>query len=294
MSLVLLGPVDGLSSSEISEIDLLARDCADREVAPMLAIRVQSLLEDFHSGIRIVRAQLDGRLVGVGLVNLGGSAAPGCVIAVAPGHRLRGLGSEILRYVRKEVTSGKTRIWNHGDCESGFRFADAHGMKILQQLHLMEVRNSLSMCPAHLDPRADCTIRVVDSSDLPSNWSQIVDESYLSPTVATELSARPWWPESKVVVAELNDGFCVGLLVLRDIVYRGVKSIENHLMAVHPDARGLGIGRDLTTASLIFAREASRGFSISYVDRQNAAAVQAHLNAGFLTVSSDSVFEYSW
>jgi len=294
VSLVLLGPVDGLSSGEIREIVLLAQDCADREFAPMLATRVQSLLDDFHSGIRIARAQLDGRLVGVGLVNLGGSAAPGCVIAVAPGHRLRGLGSEILRYVRKEVTSGKIRIWNHGDCESGFRFAHAHGMKILKQLHLMEVRNSLSMYPAHLDPRADCTIRVVDSSDLPSNWSQIVDESYLSSTVATELAARPWWPESKVVVAELNDGFCVGLLVLRDVIYRGVKSIENHLMAVHRDARGLGIGRDLTTASLIFAREASRGFSISYVDRRNAAAIQAHLNAGFLTVSRDTVFDYSW
>jgi len=290
----LLGSVDGLSSREIREIILLARDCADREFAPMLALRVQSLLDDFHSGIRIVRAQLDGRLVGVGLVNLGGSAAPGCVIAVAPGHRLRGLGSEILGYVRKEVTSGKIRIWNHGDCESGFRFAHAHGMKILQQLHLMEVRNSLSMYPAHLDPRADRTIRVVDSSDLPSNWSQIVDESYHSPTVATELAARPWWPKSKAVIAELSDGSCVGVLVLRDVSFKGFKSIENHLMAVHPSARGRGIAQGLLSELLIFAREASRGFSISYVDRRNAAAVQVHLNAGFLTVSSDSVFEYSW
>jgi len=294
MSSTSFGPLDELSNDEIREIISLAQVCAEFERAPMLAVRMQSLLDDFHLGIRIVRAQLDGRLVGVGLVNLGGSAAPGCVIAVAPGHRLRGLGSEILRYVRKEVTSGTIRLWNHGDSESGFHFAHAHGMNILQQLHLMEVRNSLSMYPAHLDPRADCTIRVVDSSNLPSNWSQIVDESYLSPTVATELAARPWWPKSKAVIAELGDGSCVGVLVLRDVSFKGFKSIENHLMAVHPSAQGRGIAQGLLSEFLIFAHKASRGYSISYVDRRNAAAVQAHLNAGFLTVSSDSVFEYSW
>lgn len=290
----MLSSVNELSNEEIQEIVSLAQGCADIEHAPMLAVRVHSLMGDPHSSIQVVRAQRDGGLAGVGLVNLGGSATPGCVIAVAPKHRLRGLGSEILQCIQNGSTSGKIRIWNHGDCRSGLDFAQTHGMKILQQLHLMEVASSPSMYSTHLDSREDCIIRVVDSSNLPTNWRQIIDESYLSQTVAVELAARPWWPKSKTVVAELNDGFCIGLLVLRDVIYRGVKSIENHLMAVHPDARGLGIGRDLTTASLIFAREASRGFSISYVDRQNAAAVQAHLNAGFLTVSSDSVFEYSW
>lgn len=289
-----LGSTAELSADEIHGIVSLAQDCSDAELAPMLALRVQSLLGDPHSDIRVVRAQRHGHLVGVGIVNLGGSAAPGCVIAVAPGYRLRGLGSEILQSVRNVVTSGKIRIWNHGDCKSGFSFAQAHGMKILQQLHLMEVASSPSVYLADLGSRADCTIRLVDSSNLPTNWSQIFDESYLSPTVATELAARPWWPKSKAVVAELSDGSFVGVLVIRDVSFKGVKSIENHLMAVHPSARGRGIAQGLLSASLVFAHKASRGYSISYVDRRNAAAVQAHLNAGFLTVSTDSVFDYSW
>ncbi len=289
-----LGSIAELSAEEIHEIASLTQDCSNVELAPMLALRVQSLLGDIHSDIRVVRTQRDGRLAGVGLVNFGGSVTPGCVIAVAPRYRLQGVGSEILQCVRNGVTGGKIRMWNHGDCNSGFGFAQARGMKILQQMHLMEFTNSPSTCSAHLDLRADCIIRMVDSSNLPTNWSQIIDATYLSPTVATELVARPWWPKSKVLVAELDSGFCIGLLVLRDVVYRGLKSIENHLLAVHPTARGLGIGRDLITALLVFAREASCGYSISYVDRRNTAAVQAHLNAGLLTVSSDSVFDYSW
>lgn len=294
MGMMLLDSIAELSANETHEIVSLVQDCSNIEFAPMLALRVQSFLDDLHPSTRIIRVRRDGRLVGAGLVNLGGSATPGCVIAVAPGYRLRGLGSEILQSVRNQVIGGEIRVWNHGDCKSGFDFAKVHGMKILQQLHLMEFENSSSAYPVHTEPRSDFTIRVVDSSSLPMNWNQVVNESYRSPTVALELAARLWWSGSKIVVAETSDGLCAGLLVLRDIVFKGVKSIENHLMAVDPTLRGLGIGRNLTTASLVFAREASRGYSISYVDRRNAAAVQAHVNAGFSTVSNDSVFSYSW
>jgi GNAT superfamily N-acetyltransferase len=283
-----------LSADEIHEIVVLVQDCADIEFAPMLAVRVQSLLDNSYPMVKVVRMRIDGRLAGIGLINTAGLTIPGCIIAVAQEYRRRGLGSEILQSFKNVVPVGSIRVWNYADRTSGLEFAQRHEMIIHQRLHFMEVVNSLSTFASLLATRNEYKIRVVDPLNLPTNWSRIIDGSYLTPTVAAELVTRPWWPKSKIVVAESDEDSCIGLLVLRDVKYRGVKSIENHLMAVHSNWRGLGIGRALTTASLVFARETNCGYSISYVDRSNIAAVQAHLNSGFLIVSSDSVFRYSW
>ena len=71
MSSILLSSVNELSNEEIQEIVSLAQGCADIEHAPMLAVRVHSLLGDPHSSIKVVRAQREGGLAGVGLVNVG-------------------------------------------------------------------------------------------------------------------------------------------------------------------------------------------------------------------------------
>lgn len=283
-----------LKSGEIDEVMELAVSCALAEDAPTLVQRVQSLVSSGQSSSRIVRFRLELQLVAIGLVNLGGSATPGCVIAVDPSFRRRGFGTRMLQVVTSGVAQREIRIWNHGDCRSGLDFAQRHRMTLLQQLNLMEVVNSPNKHLSHLKPRTDCTIRVVDPSALSDDWHQLVNESYNSSSVSIELATRPWWPTSKIVVAETESGNCVGLLVLRVVIYRGASAIENHLMAVHPSVRGLGIGSALTNALVVFANNNLFKYTISYVDRSNVAALEAHKNSGFFTVGSDSVFRYAW
>lgn len=290
----MLSPTADLTDDEIRKIIVLAKSCADAELAPLLALRVQSLVENRQTKILVTRIWEDVVLVGFGLVNLGGSVTPSCIVAVDPKYRLRGFGTKILQNITMGVAGREIRVWNHGDCQSGFGFAQRHGMTLFQELHLEETAHSPSENSINLETRSEYAIRVVDFLNLPTNWDRIVDESYRSPTVAVEIATRPWWPDCKVLIAERSNGQCVGLLVMRNVVYKGASSIEIHLLAVHPSMQGLGVGNSLVLASSVFAQEMSYQYSIAYLDRGNPAAMKAYLNAGFLTAGSDSVFRYSW
>lgn len=289
----MLSPAAQLTDDEIRGVIVLAQSCADAELAPLLALRVQSLLENRQTRILVTRIWEDTVLVGFGLVNLGGSEIPSCIVTVHPKYRLCGFGTKILQNITRGVAGREIRVWNHGDCQSGFGFAQRHGMTLFQELHLLETAHSPSENLINLETRSEYTIRVVDFLNLPMNWDRIVNEAYRSPTAAVEIATRPWWPDCKVLVAERSDGQCVGLMVTRNVVYKGASAIELHLMAVHPSLQGLGIGTSLILASSVFAQEMSYQYSIGYLDRGHPL-LKPYLNAGFLTAGSNSVFRYSW
>lgn len=275
----------------------LAKVCSESDSNHGLWLRVTSILESspeaLGTSFAVLATDTDDCISGVALVTKAGNLLPSCQLFVAPHSRRMGIGSNLLYQALRQSESDGLRVWNHGDCQDGKKFAEANRLQKLQSLALYAkeleelVANSEPETPGYLH------FEICSANDLKVDWKAVVTQAYQTTSVVTELESRAWWPQSwGIVVPDPNGLHFAGVLVARAVSYQRRPSMENHVMAVAPEWQGHGISKILLSGLVALARDLKLSSVISYVEVSNRNAVGAHQASRFSKISQDSVYVF--
>lgn len=279
------------------EILNLAKECSESNFNPGLWLRVSSILESSleasSASFAVLATNGANRICGVALVTKTGQFLPSCQLFVAPDSRRMGIGSDLLRQALRESESDGLRVWNHGDCPDGEKFAEVSGLNKFQSLALFAKELNDRIANSSQETLSAWNFKICSANYLKSDWKDVLTEAYQTSKVVSELESRAWWPQSwGVVVPDPKGRQLAGVLVARAASYQQQPSIENHVMAVAPEWQGHGISKVLLSGLVALAKSLKLASAISYVEVSNRNAVGAHLASGFSKISQDSVYVF--
>jgi mycothiol synthase len=282
-------PSDGQVAAAL---ELLAAVAAADGVDP---ISEAAALRLHHPGAGLVRHLLAsdaaGTLVGyAGLEEL--LERRTAEFAVHPGHRRRGVGGALLAALLDRV-HGPLWVWAHGEHPAALRLA--RGAGLARRRELFQLRRRLAE-PIPLRALPD---GVALRAFVPGE-----DEAAV---VRVNNRAFIWHPEQRrwdtreLVVREAQPWFDPkGFLLAVDpadrlVGFHWTKVHPNglgevYVVAVDPDAQGIGLGSGLTVAGLAHLRERGAPEAILYVESDNAAALRTYQKLGFTHHHTDVEF----
>jgi mycothiol synthase len=298
-----------LAGREIHKIVTLSRRCAEADgVEPF----------NEHTMLSLAKPQSDNRshlfssegddITAYAQIELAEGIAAG-ELAVDPDHRRRGLGTLLVRAVLSDVrASGAVdlRLWAHGDLPAAAALAEAEGFSRDRVLFKLARRFDdypwpaswpggadpewpVGPGPALVLPEGIALSRFLPGRDeqalLDVNAAAFADHPEQGRWTLGDLEARqgePWFDPEGVIVAADEEGM---------LGFHWTKTVEGtgevYVLAVHPRAQGLGLGKVLSAAGL--AHLASRGVDEVelYVDESNRRAVDLYRSQGFATARTD-------
>ena len=230
-------------------------------------------------------------------------AGPSVEAVVHPQHRGKGLGALTLKEAIK-ICGDKTRIWSHGDLPAAKAIAASLKLErlwsnLLMSKNLSEIQPVTSKYPIRtfippLDNQAFLDLNNKVFADYPDQggWSE------------DDLKVRlneDWFDDKGFFVAEDKDeliGFCwTKIHGAHPHSHTGGDNDHGHealgeiyVLAVNPDYKGKGIGRDLTITGLNYLKYQGLNNVMLYVGVENKPAFKLYKSLGFHEFGSDVMY----
>jgi mycothiol synthase len=230
-------------------------------------------------------------------------AGPSVEAVVHPQHRGKGLGALILKEAIK-ICGDKTRIWSHGDLPAAKAIAASLKLErlwsnLLMSKSLGEIQPVTSKYPIRtfipgLDNQAFLALNNKVFADYPDQggWSE------------DDLKVRineSWFDDKGFFVAEDKGeliGFCwTKIHGAHTHSHTGGDDDHGHealgeiyVLAVNPDYKGQGIGRDLTITGLNYLKYQGLNNVMLYVGVENKPAFKLYKSLGFNEFGSDVMY----
>ena len=231
-------------------------------------------------------------------------AGPSVEAVVHPQHRGKGLGALILKEAIKKC-GNKTRIWSHGDLPAAKAIAASLKLELLWSNLLMskslgEIQPVTSKYPIRtfipgLDNQAFLALNNNVFTNYPDQggWSE------------DDLKVRineSWFDDKGFFVAEDKGeliGFCwTKIHGAHTHSHAGSDDDHGHealgeiyVLAVNPDYKGQGIGRDLTITGLDYLKYQGLNNVMLYVGVENKPAFNLYKSLGFIEFGSDVMYK---
>lgn len=268
-----------------------------------------------HGGSRSVHILAEepasDRLLGYAHLDVSDAAeGPAAELAVSPSARRVGVGRALLDEATRiaETYPGPLRLWAHGNAASAHELAAAAGFH--QVRRLWQLRRSLFAPLAEVDLPAGVVLRPLDpEADLPAvidlnarAFTELPDQGSWTEADFRRRMAESWFDPAGFLIAN-RDAQIVGFhwTKTHDHPPSGDSEApgqghahepigEVYVVAVHPGARGIGLGRALTLAGLHHLRHRGLSAALLYVDADNAAALRLYRSLGFSSWDSDTLF----
>jgi len=230
-------------------------------------------------------------------------AGPSVEAVVHPNHRSKGLGSSILKEAIK-VCGDKTRIWSHGDLPAAKAIAASLNLErlwsnLLMSKTLGEIQPVTSKYPirtfiSDFDNQAFLSLNNKVFANYPDQggWSE------------DDLKVRlneSWFDEKGFFIAEDKGeliGFCwTKIHGAHTHSHTGEDEDHGHealgeiyVLAVNPDCKGKGVGRDLTITGLNYLKYQGLNNVMLYVGVENKPAFNLYKSLGFNNFGSDVMY----
>ena len=230
-------------------------------------------------------------------------AGPSVEAVVHPQHRGKGLGALILKEVIK-ICGDRTRIWSHGDLPPAKAIAASLKLErlwsnLLMSKSLGEIQPVTSKYPIRtfipsLDNQAFLELNNKVFADYPDQggWSE------------DDLKVRvneSWFDDKGFFVAEDKGeliGFCwTKIHGAHTHSHTGGDDDHGHealgeiyVLAVNPDYKGQGVGRDLTITGLNYLKYQGLNNVMLYVGVENKPAFNLYKSLGFNEFGSDVMY----
>jgi mycothiol synthase len=230
-------------------------------------------------------------------------AGPSVEAVVHPKHRGKGLGSLILKEAIK-ICGDKTRIWSHGDLPAAKAIAASLNLErlwsnLLMSKSLGEVQPVTSKYPirtfiASLDNQAFLELNNKVFADYPDQGGWSEDD------LKVRLNEN-WFETEGFFVAE-DDGELIGFCWTKihgahthshsssDVDHGHEALGEIYVLAVNPDYKGQGVGRDLTITGLNYLKYKGLNNVMLYVGVENKPAFNLYKSLGFKEFGSDVMY----
>jgi len=230
-------------------------------------------------------------------------AGPSVEAVVHPQHRGKGLGALILKKAIK-ICGDRTRIWSHGDLPAAKAIAASLNLerlwsnllmsKTLGEIQPVTSKYSIRTFIPSLDNQAFLDLNNKVFADYPDQggWSE------------DDLKVRvneSWFDDKGFFVAEDKGeliGFCwTKIHGAHTHSHNGGDDDHGHealgeiyVLAVHPDYKGQGIGRDLTITGLNYLKYQGLNNVMLYVGVENKPALNLYKSLGFNEFGSDVMY----
>ena len=230
-------------------------------------------------------------------------AGPSVEAVVHPQHRGKGLGALILKEAIK-ICGNKTRIWSHGDLPAAQAIAASLKLErlwsnLLMSKPLGETQPVTSKYPIRtfipgLDNQAFLDLNNKVFADYPDQggWSE------------DDLKVRvneSWFDDKGFFVAEDRGeliGFCwTKIHGAHTHSHSGGDDDHGHealgeiyVLAVNPDYKGQGVGRDLTITGINYLKYQGLNNVMLYVGVENKPAFKLYKSLGFNEFGSDVMY----
>ena len=230
-------------------------------------------------------------------------AGPSIEAVVHPNNRGKGLGALILKEAIK-VCGDKTRIWSHGDLPAAKAIAASLKLErlwsnLLMSKSLGEIQPVTSKYPIRtfipdFDNHAFLSLNNKVFANYPDQggWSE------------DDLKVRlneAWFEKEGFFVAEDKGeliGFCwTKIHGAHTHSHSGGEDDQGHdalgeiyVLAVNPDYKGQGVGRDLTITGLNYLKYQGLNNVMLYVGVENKPAYNLYKSLGFNVFGSDVVY----
>ncbi len=230
-------------------------------------------------------------------------AGPSVEAVVHPQHRGKGLGALILKEAIK-ICGDKTRIWSHGDLPAAKAIAASVKLErlwsnLLMSKSLGEIQPVTSKYPIRtfipgLDNQAFLALNNNVFANYPDQggWSE------------ADLKVRvneSWFDDKGFFIAEDKGeliGFCwTKIHGAHTHSHNGSDEDHGHealgeiyVLAVNPDYKGQGVGRDLTITGLNYLKYQGLNNVMLYVGVENKPAFNLYKSLGFNEFGSDVMY----
>ena len=230
-------------------------------------------------------------------------AGPSVEAVVHPQHRGKGLGALILKEAIK-ICGDRTRIWSHGDLPAAKAIAASLKLErlwsnLLMSKSLGEIQPVTSKYPIRtfippLDNQAFLALNNKVFANYPDQggWSEDELKVRLNET---------WFDDKGFFVAEDKGeliGFCwTKIHGAHTHSHSGGDDDHGHealgeiyVLAVNPDYKGQGVGRDLTITGLNYLKYQGLNNVMLYVGVENKPAFNLYKSLGFNEFGSDVMY----
>jgi mycothiol synthase len=230
-------------------------------------------------------------------------AGPSVEAVVHPQHRGKGLGALILKEAIK-ICGDRTRIWSHGDLPAAKAIAASLKLErlwsnLLMSKSLGEIQPVTSKYPIRtfipgLDNQAFLDLNNKVFADYPDQggWSE------------DDLKVRvneSWFDDKGFFIAEDKGeliGFCwTKIHGAHTHSHTGGDDDHGHealgeiyVLAVNPDYKGQGVGRDLTITGINYLKYQGLNNVMLYVGVENKPAFKLYKSLGFNEFGSDVMY----
>jgi len=230
-------------------------------------------------------------------------AGPSVEAVVHPQHRGKGLGSLILKEAIK-ICGDRARIWSHGDLPAAKAIAASLKLErlwsnLLMSKSLGEIQPVTSKYPIRtfipsIDNQAFLSLNNKVFANYPDQggWSE------------DDLKVRvneSWFDDKGFFIAEDNGeliGFCWTKIhgahthshTGSDVDHGHEALGEIYVLAVNPDYKGQGVGRDLTITGLNYLKYQGLNNVMLYVGVENKPAFKLYKSLGFNEFGSDVMY----
>lgn len=280
-----------LTDADVADVTELVAACATADGAAPVSEHVLLALRHRTDGLTHLLLRDDDRLLGYAFIERGDhDTSASSELCVHPAHRGRGLGG---RLVAEVLGASPIRVWAHGDHPSAGALAQHYGLSAVRNLY--RLRKRLSTVPAPKVPEG-VTIRTFREGD-EEKWLAVnarafswhPEQGRMTLKDLRERFAEPWFDADGLFLAE-RDGKVIGFHWTK--VHEGATPIgEVYVLAVDPDAQGIGLGRVLTDVGLRHLAKLGLENVMLYVDGENTSAVRLYERSGFTRWSTDVQYE---
>jgi mycothiol synthase len=230
-------------------------------------------------------------------------AGPSVEAVVHPSHRGKDLGSLILKEAIK-VCGDKTRIWSHGDLPAAKAIASSLKLerlwsnlvmsKSLGDIHPVTFKYPIRTFIPDLDNQAFLSLNNKVFANYPDQGGWNEDD------LKVRLN-ESWFQKEGFFVAE-DEGELIGFCWTKihgahTHSHSGEDDDHGHdalgeiyVLAVNPDYKGNGVGRNLTITGLNYLKYQGLSSAMLYVGVENKAALNLYTSLGFRDFGSDVLY----
>ncbi|NKY35794.1 mycothiol synthase [Nocardia speluncae] len=280
--------VDGAVGDGGEVSALLAAAAAADGVAPVSEQGLLALRGD--SPVRHLLALSSGVVAGyAGLTPAHDEHPAMAEAAVAPAHRGRGIGRELVAAVLASGGSG-ARVWAHGKLPAAEAVAARLGLVAARELWQMRRPLATPQLP-DVEVPAGIVVRhyagpADDAELLRVNNAAFAWHPEQGGWTASELAQRraeSWFDPAGLFLAFAADdpGRLLGFHWTKVHRDENPPAGEVYVVGIDPAAQGRGLGRLLTLIGLHYLRDAGLGEVLLYTEADNTAAVRTYSRLGF-------------
>ena len=296
-----------LAPVEVAQVlNLVTNATQADEVSPLSEHVLLHLRHGGDDGDRHLRVFVDGALAGYAHVDLTDQVeGPSAELVVAPAHRRRGVGHQLVAALTELSPDGRLRLWAHGGHSDAAFLANSHGFVRARELWQMR-RSLFAALPSAALPEG-IALRSFEPGIDDEAWitlnaeafEELPDQGSLGLADLRQRINEPWFDADGFLVAQTTSPDHPP--VLAGFHWTKVHGAERHgheaigevyVIGVARDWRGTGLGKALLLAGLAHLRAQGLAEVMLYVDATNTAAIGLYESLGFSRWDVDVLFRH--